>query len=85
MPQVGAAYDYRLFTHCGPLNGSVQFGFRSWVPDLPEGYFPVSYDSYYEQGTLKYVAEDRLEFTGRRGDVVIYHPTEDPPASFPCA
>ena len=85
MPQVGAAYDYRLFTHCGPTNGSVQFGFRSWVPDLPEGYFPVSYDSYYEEGTLTFVSDSQLDFTGRGGDVVTYHPTDDPPASFPCA
>ena len=78
-------YRYRLFTHCGPTNGSLSFGFRSWVPDLPSGSFPLSYDSYYEQGTLTLVADDQLEFTGRAGEVVSYHPTEDPPPSFPCA
>jgi hypothetical protein len=85
LPEIGHQYDYRLFTHCGPTNGSLQFDLRSWVPDLPEGYFPRNYDSYNEQGTLNYVAEDRLEFTGHLGDVVVYHPTDNPPARFPCA
>jgi hypothetical protein len=85
LPEVGVGFDYRLFTHCGPTNGSLQFGFRSWVPDLPDGAFPRSYDSYYEQGTLTFVTDDELQFKGRAGEVVSYHPTADPPASFPCA
>jgi hypothetical protein len=85
LPQVGSRHDYTLFTHCGPLNGSLQFGLRSWVPDLPEGYFPTSYDSYYEKGTLTLVSNDDVEFTGRAGDVISYHPTDDPPQRFPCA
>jgi hypothetical protein len=85
LPEIGHEYDYQLFTHCGPLNGSLQFDLRSWVPDLPEGHFPPSFDSYNERGTLHYVAQDRLEFTGRSGDVVVYHPSDDPPAAFPCA
>jgi hypothetical protein len=85
MPEVRSRYDYALFTHCGPTNGSVQFGLRSWVPDLLEGYFPVSYDSYYEHGTLTLISDDELEFVGRHGDAVSYHPSANPPARFPCA
>ena len=85
MPAVGQSYEATLFTHCGPFNGPLYFDARSWVPDLPEGYFPLSFDSHYEPGTLAFVAEDRLEFTGTRGDVVTYLPTDDPPGRIPCA
>jgi hypothetical protein len=84
-PVVGGRYEHTLLTHCGPHNGPLYFNLGSWVPDLPQGYFPTSFDSYYEHGILSFVAADRLEFTGRKSDIVVYHPTDDPPASFPCA
>jgi hypothetical protein len=84
LPVVGGSYEHTLLTHCGPFDGPLNFDLRSWVPDLPEGYFPTSFDSFFEHGTLRYVAVDRLEFTGLHGDVVIYNPTDDPPPTFPC-
>jgi hypothetical protein len=30
-------------------------------------------------------AKDRLEFLGEHGDTVVFHPTDSPPPSFPCA
>jgi hypothetical protein len=84
MPHVGDQYAFTLLTHCGPTNRTLNFGKRSWLPDLPEGYFPLSFDGFYEHGTLNFVAADRIEFTGRKGDVVVYLPTGEPPHSFPC-
>jgi hypothetical protein len=84
MPVLGGRYETTLLTHCGPFNGPLYFGMRSWVPDLPEGYFPLSFDGFYEHGTLGFVAADRLEFTGSKGDVVVYQPSDDPPHAFPC-
>ena len=84
MPTVGGTYDITLATHCGPFNGPLLFDAQSWLPDLPEGYFPLSFDYYFEDGTLDYVAADRLEFTGSKGDAITYLPTDDPPHAVPC-
>jgi len=84
MPVVGASYEATLATHCGPFNGPLYFDKRGWLPDLPDGYFPPTFDYYYETGTLEFVAADRLEFTGSKGDVVVYLPSDDPPHGAPC-
>jgi hypothetical protein len=84
MPMAGGTYEATLPTHCGPFNGPLYFDGRSWIPDLPGGSFPLSFDYYYETGSLKFAAEDRLEFTGAKGDVITYLPTDDPPHGAPC-
>lgn len=84
-PQVGYSKDTLLNTTCGPFDGPLYFDLRMWVPDLPGGDWPSSFDSLAEHGSFHFVDPDRLEFTGSRGDVVVYRPTMDPPASFPCA
>ncbi len=67
LPEVGVQYDYRLFTHCGPTNGSLQFDLRSWIPDLPEGSFPPSYDSYNEPGMFELHRRGSSRIQGTRG------------------
>ena len=70
--------------HCGPFNGPLYFAARSWIPDLPTGSYPLSFDYYYETGQLNYADADHLEFTGAKGDVVTFLPTDDPPHGAPC-
>jgi hypothetical protein len=84
MPIEGSSYEATLPTHCGPFNGPLNFDGRSWIPDLPNGSFPLSFDYYYETGMLKFVRDDMLQFTGARGDVITYRPTDDPPHGAPC-
>jgi hypothetical protein len=84
MPIVGETYEATLPTHCGPFNGPLLFAGLSWLPDLPGGAFPAGFDYYYENGSLRYAAADRLEFTGSKGEVVVYLPSDDPPHGAPC-
>jgi hypothetical protein len=85
LPHVGDSFRTDLFTHCGPFNGPLYFGLRMWVPELPGDDWPESFDDSAERGTFEYVNDNVLEFTGSHGDIVVYRPTTDPPASFPCA
>ena len=84
MPVVGGQYDFTLLTHCGPLQSTLNFDRRAWVPENPDTPFPLSFDYYHEPGTIDFVAQDRLTFTGAKGDVVDYVATDGPPQSFPC-
>lgn len=86
VPRVGESYAGSLLTHCG-VNGALMYGLRMWVPDdasLVEGDYPPSFGDL-ERGEFVLTTDDRLEFTSQRGVVLVYHPTVDPPESFPCA
>jgi hypothetical protein len=86
LPRVGQSVAGSVFTHCG-VNGALDFGLRMWVPDdasLVDGDYPPSFDDL-ERGRFTLVTQDRLEFTNRRGVVLVYYPTDDPPESFACA
>jgi hypothetical protein len=84
MPVIGEQYDYILQTHCGPETRTLNFDRRSWLPDIPEGFFPLSFDYFYEHGTLDFVAAYLVTFTGQEGEVINFVPTGGPPSSLGC-
>jgi hypothetical protein len=67
-PEIGVAYPFALYTHCGVRQTS--FGGREWravelapePADLPDEDGIASYDGY-TRGTMTLLAEDLLRFT----------------------
>jgi hypothetical protein len=83
---IGSTFEFGLLTHCGP--SVIQFDLRAWLPDpatLVGGEYPASFEDPAERGTLAYVAQDLLEFTGRQGDVVRFLPADEQPGPSFCA
>jgi hypothetical protein len=94
-PQVGKAYPFNLFIHCGvPL---VNFGGRWWAPAPPVPNYPgprpvngISTYTGYVTGTMTLVTTNNLRFTADSRAVaapfrVNFKPTKAPAEGKVCA